>query len=412
VSAVIRPGKDGGADGAITALEVTKPPCLWNFREGMYAFICAPEVSRWQWHPFTICSGKEDESVDFLVLGVGDWTRALAQRCLDFQSGERPYLPTVALDGPYAAPATTALACEVLIAAGAGIGITPFLSLMARIVALLGEGQASAEASPREAHFFWMTRSADEFLFGRRHFTRIASRPQLRGRVFLHLHLTQQEPGGHAPAFLFREAVRRQSALDRAAFSARAEGLSADELAEGPQLPFCWVNGSSSDVLWVSSLVEARDEEERGWLGSADSRHWAEGSVRLHVGDPAPGDLAPGAAPWPAGPRRSGSGGPQRCGSGLFRSRTALGSEGGAACGRSALDAMLPVVFGRPDFATEVQAIGKARPEHDVGVYACGSPALVECLREVCKVCASHARAKRPERPQRYVLHHERFGGR
>lgn len=42
---------------------------------GMYAFICMPEYAPLQWHPMTITSGNEDETVNFLIAGIGDWTQ-------------------------------------------------------------------------------------------------------------------------------------------------------------------------------------------------------------------------------------------------------------------------------------------------------------------------------------------------
>jgi len=428
VSVVIRPGKDGGPGNAMTAIEISKPPLLWSLQEGMYAYLCIPEISRWQWHPFTICSCREDDTVDFIIQGLGDWTKSLAQRCLDLRKGGEP--PAVALDGPYAAPVTTALASKILIAVGAGVGITPFLSLMACIIAALSKEGGPRHLPLQEAHFFWMTRSADEFLFGRRHFTRIASRPHLRDKVFLHLHLTQREPERDAPAFLFREVVRRQSYLDRAAFlRATEEDLPGKELQPRPQLPWTWVDGASSDIVWVSGLVETSDAGEEGRLAEAYADHWAEGCVHVASCGSA---SAEGGGGHPS-PRqrfrgRSGLFGSRtssmesavrepsrrmRGRSGLFGRRTlSLGSAVTAvpSC-LSGVDALLPMTFGRPDFTAEIQAIGKARREHDIHVYACGNGTLVESLHDICKVCNEHARAKDPSRPQRYIFRREHFGG-
>merc|ERR1712117_657780 len=98
VKATVRPGKAGDAKGALSYVQISRPPFLWNQHAGMYAFVCAPEIAPLQWHPFTICSGPHDETVDFLIAGVGDWTQELARRCMAAESkGE---LPKVAIDGP------------------------------------------------------------------------------------------------------------------------------------------------------------------------------------------------------------------------------------------------------------------------------------------------------------------------
>jgi len=74
---------------------------------------------------------------------------------------------------------------------------------------------------------------------------------------------------------------------------------------------------------------------------------------------------------------------------------------------------MVPIVFGRPDFATEIRAIGKARPGMNVDVYVCGNDAIVKNLQDVCIVCNEHADRDRNENgipQQHYKVHFERFG--
>jgi len=76
-------------------------------------------------------------------------------------------------------------------------------------------------------------------------------------------------------------------------------------------------------------------------------------------------------------------------------------------------DWMVPVVFGRPDFATELRSIGKARPGMNVDVYVCGNDAVVKNLQEVCIVCNQHAERDVHENGaprQHYSVHFERFG--
>mmetsp|Transcript_45541 Transcript_45541/g.146165 ORF Transcript_45541/g.146165 Transcript_45541/m.146165 type:complete len:306 (-) Transcript_45541:136-1053(-) len=57
IDVVIRPGAGRQAPGSLISLKLSKPKYLWYFREGMYGFLCMPEYSKFQYHPFTICSG-------------------------------------------------------------------------------------------------------------------------------------------------------------------------------------------------------------------------------------------------------------------------------------------------------------------------------------------------------------------
>merc|ERR1712173_559759 len=109
----------------------------------------------------------------------------LAERCLNAGKGLAD-LPAISIDGPYAAPGQTALKNEVFVAIGAGVGITPFLSMMATIISNIDNGHFPLE----EVHFYWMARSADEFLFGRHLFTQICRSMVAHNKIILHLHVT------------------------------------------------------------------------------------------------------------------------------------------------------------------------------------------------------------------------------
>lgn len=76
--------------------------------------------------------------------------------------------------------------------------------------------------------------------------------------------------------------------------------------------------------------------------------------------------------------------------------------EGGS---RSSLSQqrMLPVVFGRPDFQKELEAVGNTYLNEDVNVYVCGNTALVDTMKKACEFCDNGNRS-------RFHLSHERFG--
>merc|ERR1712048_229049 len=390
-SCTIRPGKNGTPNGALTYVRLKFPDLLFRrkFRPGMYAFLCMPEYAPCQWHPFTICSGLEDPTVDFLIAGVGDWTCELARRTMRAQDGDG-VLPKLAIDGPYTAPTQSALLKKVIVAVGAGVGITPFLSMMSTIISLLEDEDDSNDPPLKEAHFFWMTRSMYEFLFGRKHFSKILQMPHLRDRVFLHLPVTGRPAEKDATAYLFREALRRQSEIDRNAFQSLLNsktGRDTATLLSGAQLPWCWVNGTKQDVLWINDLVENIDQSRDGKLqtdqegGRVEDLYSKMFSTVRGSSEHAEDDD-------------------------IERAMSVRSVKGG-------VDWMVPVVFGRPDFATEIQSIGKARPGMNVDVYVCGNDAIVNNLQEVCIVCNQHADKNHSEHGaprQHYEVHFERFG--
>jgi len=167
-----------------------------------------------------------------------------------------------------------------------------------------------------------------------------------------------QTPEGNAAAYIFREAVRRQSKKDLETFKASpAAEPSVFPFAAG--LPWCWRHDSLQDVLWVSQLSDDSSTAQRNLPGFT------------RVAD----DEIEG------GPSVSSTLSQQR---------------------------MLPVIFGRPDFGKELPAISAAYPDEDVNVYVCGGGPLVKSLQTVCG--ESTAPCKESGKRGKYNLFHERFG--
>jgi len=48
-------------------------------RAGQYVFLNCPEVSYWQWHPFTLTSAPEEDYISVHIRIVGDFTTQLAE---------------------------------------------------------------------------------------------------------------------------------------------------------------------------------------------------------------------------------------------------------------------------------------------------------------------------------------------
>lgn len=148
-------------------------------------------------------------------------------------------IPAIAIDGPFAAPAMAALEHPLLVVVGAGVGVTPFLSLLEALVAQVEEevggldGTRARSSSAARwdassvwnsdalfggrvcAHFFWMTRHADDFLLAWPVLNKVMANPRIRERVVVHLHVTHTAPESDAAAYLFREAVARSGHVIR-----------------------------------------------------------------------------------------------------------------------------------------------------------------------------------------------------
>jgi len=170
-------------------LRIIKPS--FKYTAGQWLFVQIPELSSFQWHPFTITSAPEDPYVSIHIRQVGDWTHALGERIgvgpsvvqaltkeamkgsekqtqgfssgrgdfVELENNARP-LPIVRIDGPYGAPAEDVFDSEVAVLVGAGIGVTPFASILKHIWYRQKKGNLGAL---RRVEFFWVCRDTPSF---------------------------------------------------------------------------------------------------------------------------------------------------------------------------------------------------------------------------------------------------------
>ncbi|KAJ7760639.1 NADPH oxidase isoform 1 [Mycena maculata] len=169
-------------------LRIVKPS--FKYTPGQWVFLQVPEISRFQWHPFTITSAPKDPYVSLHIRQVGDFTHALGERLgagpsvvarmtaeamsgtekekrdgsrgdfFDLDLAVNANLPAVRIDGPYGAPAEDVFGVQVAVLVGAGIGVTPFASILKDISYRQRENRV---CSLRRVEFFWICRDAPSF---------------------------------------------------------------------------------------------------------------------------------------------------------------------------------------------------------------------------------------------------------
>ncbi|XP_036391561.1 NADPH oxidase 5 [Megalops cyprinoides] len=143
---------------------VIKRPQFFHFKPGDYVYVNIPVIAKYEWHPFTISSAPEQQDTLWLhVRSMGQWTNRL------FEYFRQPETQTVStkrlttslrdrqhqrktqisaklndnhrfcnikcyVDGPYGTPTRQIFASEHAVLIGAGIGITPFASILQSIM--------------------------------------------------------------------------------------------------------------------------------------------------------------------------------------------------------------------------------------------------------------------------------------
>ncbi|CAE6441565.1 unnamed protein product [Rhizoctonia solani] len=146
-------------------------------RAGQYIFLNCPEVSYFQWHPFTLTSAPEEDYISVHIRVVGDFTTAFSKALgCDFDSkpdkgAEKSkvvgtqanppinrVLPRVMVDGPFGSASEDFLKFETVLLVGAGIGVTPFASILKSIWYRMNNFNDSKPTRLSKVYFTWVIR--------------------------------------------------------------------------------------------------------------------------------------------------------------------------------------------------------------------------------------------------------------
>ena len=89
----------------VFCLELEKTGPIANFQEGQFIFIRAPMITPWQWHPFTISSPPEQNTLTLHIrnMGPGTWTDRL-QSFFQSMSPKKAYYEAYHRDGNVLVP--------------------------------------------------------------------------------------------------------------------------------------------------------------------------------------------------------------------------------------------------------------------------------------------------------------------
>ncbi|KAM9156137.1 NADPH oxidase 3 [Pangshura tecta] len=144
-------------------LELHMKKCGFKMEPGQYIFLQCPSVSRLEWHPFTLTSAPEEEFFSVHIRAVGDWTEALFKACGAEEKvfKESWKLPRLAVDGPFGAGTTDVFHYRVSVCIAAGIGVTPFASILKSI--WFKCCNPNTELTLEKVYFYWTCRDASAF---------------------------------------------------------------------------------------------------------------------------------------------------------------------------------------------------------------------------------------------------------
>ncbi|KAL9672554.1 hypothetical protein QQ045_028805 [Rhodiola kirilowii] len=182
--------------GNVLALYMTKPPGF-KYKSGMYIFVKCPDISNFEWHPFSITSAPGDDFLSVHIRTLGDWTTELKNRfepaceptaptakrgslmrletkTVSNYDSTPPSFPKIFIKGPYGAPAQNYKKYDTLLLIGLGIGATPFISILKDLInnmksaghdtdEEIGKVNNVDKRGPQRAYFYWVTREQGSF---------------------------------------------------------------------------------------------------------------------------------------------------------------------------------------------------------------------------------------------------------
>lgn len=185
-------------------------------RAGQYVFLCCPEISLWQYHPFTLTSAPEEDYISIHIRMVGDFTKALGKALgceIDKRATRgvkadvsqvvgigptimegvdpalRRVLPRVYIDGPFGSASEDVFKYETAVLVGAGIGVTPFASILKSIWYRMNYPQKKTRL--RKVYFFWVCRDMGSFEWFRSLLLAIEAQ-DMDNCIEIHTYLTQK----------------------------------------------------------------------------------------------------------------------------------------------------------------------------------------------------------------------------
>ncbi|KAM5179539.1 NADPH oxidase 2 [Mantella aurantiaca] len=130
---------------------------------GQYVFVQCPAVSSLEWHPFTLTSAPEEDFFSIHIRIVGDWTEELCKACgCDKTEAQEAWkLPKISIDGPFGTASEDVFDYEVAMLVGAGIGVTPFASVLKSVWYKYCNNASTLRL--KKIYFYWLCRDTQAF---------------------------------------------------------------------------------------------------------------------------------------------------------------------------------------------------------------------------------------------------------
>lgn len=149
----------------------------FSMEVGQYIFVNCPSISLLEWHPFTLTSAPEEDFFSIHIRAAGDWTENLI-RAFEQQNS---LIPRIEVDGPFGTASEDVFKYEVAVLVGAGIGVTPFASILKSIWFKLQHSDRNLKT--QKIYFYWICRETGAFAWFKDLLTSLEQEMEDSGKV-------------------------------------------------------------------------------------------------------------------------------------------------------------------------------------------------------------------------------------
>ncbi|XP_077992197.1 dual oxidase 1-like [Glandiceps talaboti] len=134
-----------------------KRPTDFTYKSGQWIKISSAALGENEYHPFTLTSAPHEDKLSVHIRALGPWTMNMQQKYNPDTVVDGQY-PKLYVDGPFGEGHQDWAQYEMCVLIGAGIGVTPFASILKDVVY-----QPSVRFRCKKVYFLWVTRTQRQF---------------------------------------------------------------------------------------------------------------------------------------------------------------------------------------------------------------------------------------------------------